>query len=113
MKFTFPFSYQSFACWRERTLQSKIALFGRALRRATARPILTGSFNGMQRSWNGCELGRQRNRQQGKDIDVDDDDSPSDWWDDEGDKLPFVLVEEFNDDGDEGSSIIVKTKSLG
>ncbi len=66
----------------------------------------------MQRSWNGCELGRQRNRQQGKDIWVGDD-IPSDWWDDDGDKLPFVFVEEFNDDGDETSSIIVKTKSLG
>ena len=66
----------------------------------------------MQRSWNGCELGRQRNTQQGKDIWFDDN-MPSDWWDDEGDKLPFVFVDEFNDDGDEPSSIKVKTKSLG
>ena len=62
---TLPLSYQSFACWRERTLQSKMALLVRAFNRATARPTLTGSFSGMQRSWNGCEFGRHWNTQQG------------------------------------------------
>lgn len=70
---TLPFSYQSLACWRDRTLQSKMALFGSALSRATARPTLTGSFNGIERSWNGCEFGRQRKRQLGKAIGDDDD----------------------------------------
>ncbi len=104
---TFPFSYQNLACWRERTLQSKIALFERALSRATARPILICSLSGMQRSWNGWEFGLHENIQHGNVISVVVDKS-NDWFDNEGDKLPFVFGGEVDI-----SSVIFKTKSLG
>ncbi len=85
-----------------------MALFDRALSLATARPTLTCSLSGMQRSWNGCEFGWQRNIQHGNDISVDVVDISSDWFDDDKDKLSLVFGSE-----DDASSIIFKTKSVG
>ncbi len=91
-----------------------MALFERALSRATARPTLTCSFNGMQRSWNGCEFGLQVNIQHGNEIWVVVVVAvvvkvSNDWFDEEGDKLSF----ELGGDNDDASSIIFKTKSFG
>ena len=58
---TFPFSYHNKAWFRERTLQSYIALFGAGLARATERPILIGSCTEICLSWNGWEFGRGDN----------------------------------------------------
>jgi len=48
---TFPFSYHNKAWLRESTLQSKMALLGAALARATERPIFTGWSKVSDRSW--------------------------------------------------------------
>ena len=58
---TFPSSYQARAWFRDRTLQSNIALLAAGRARATDLPILTGSAKATCRSWNGCELARHVN----------------------------------------------------
>ena len=56
LRLTLAFSYHSTAWFLDKTLQSKIALLGAGLARATDRPTLTDSVNCTWRSWNGCEF---------------------------------------------------------
>ena len=89
-----------------------MALSTKALIRATARPTLTWSSNGMRRSWNGCEVGLQMNIQHGKDnaaVVVVVVDESSEWFDDEGESVSI----DFGGDNDEVvSSMIFKSKSF-